>query len=78
MPDIRHLPLTPKRFPTRFARHPVALVVGLLLQGVVATAQAQGDLASEPPLVLRPSPMLQMPKNGGIAPPCRACTGITL
>ena len=59
MPDIRHLPFTSKRFPKRFARHPVALVVGLLLQGVVATAQAQADAAVEPPLVLRPSPMLQ-------------------
>ena len=58
MPDIRYPLLTP----TRFARHPVALVVGLLLQGVVATAYAQADAvqtAQEPPLVLRPSPMLQ-------------------
>lgn len=58
MPDIRYPLLTP----TRFARHPVALVVGLLPQGVVATAYAQADAvqtAQEPPLVLRPSPMLQ-------------------
>ena len=41
----------------RFALHPVAVLVGLLLQG--ALAHAQDGQTTEPPLVLRPSPQLQ-------------------
>lgn len=42
----------------RFALHPVAVLVGLLLQGAVVHAQ-DGPTSAEPPLVLRPSPQLQ-------------------
>ena len=41
----------------RFALHPVAMLVGLLLQG--SLAHAQDGQTTEPPLVLRPSPQLQ-------------------
>ena len=41
----------------RFALHPVAMLVGLLLQG--SLAHAQDSQTTEPPLVLRPSPQLQ-------------------
>ena len=41
----------------RFALHPVAMLVGLLLQGTLA--HAQDGQTTEPPLVLRPSPQLQ-------------------
>ena len=41
----------------RFTLRPVAALVGLLLQG--AFAHAQDSQTTEPPLVLRPSPLLQ-------------------
>ena len=60
MPVLSHLPHTPPRL----ARHPLALVVGLLLQGLASGAQAQtlpapAASAAPAPLVLRTSPLLQ-------------------